>query len=221
MKLKETRKKIFYVLGLTILSSLINLLLKTVRINYKNYESLQKLENEKQNFVSAFWHGTMLIGWYLHYQTNIAALVSKSKDGDILEKILKKWGYKVVRGSSHVGGKEALILLTELAEEGYSVAITPDGSTGPIYKMKAGAVVTAKTKNVPLLLVGISCCRKKVLKSWDNFEVPYPFSTVNVVFSEPIRIDPKLSYEETNNLILECEKQLNKLREEAIKLCST
>ncbi len=221
MNLKETKKKIFYFLGITVLSSLINLLMKTVKFRFKNYEILQKLHDQKQNFVFAFWHGTMLAGWHINKNTNIAAIVSKSKDGDILEKVLRNWGYKVVRGSSHAGGKEALTLLIELAEKGHSVAITPDGPTGPIYKMKAGAVITAKTKKIPLVLAGISFCKKKVLKSWDNFEVPFPFSIVNVVLSEPIQIDSKLTYDETNTLILDCEKLLNGLREEAEKLCLT
>ncbi|MFA3782530.1 lysophospholipid acyltransferase family protein [Melioribacteraceae bacterium 4301-Me] len=220
MSTKKVRKKILYYLGLTVLSSLINFLMKTVKIRYKNYSTIEKFKSEKQNFVSAFWHGTMLTGWYIHKDTNIAALVSKSKDGDILEKLLGRWGYKVVRGSSSNGGKEALLLLLELAENGYSIAITPDGPKGPPYKMKAGAVITAKTKKIPLILAGISCCKKKVLKSWDNFEVPYPFSIINVVFSEPIWIDSKLNYEETNKLITDCEIKLNKLRKEASKLCS-
>lgn len=219
MKLNQTQKNILRFIGIRIVSSTINVLLKTLRIEVKNNEAVTKLVKEKKNFVTAFWHGSMLIGWYLQRNANTAALVSQSKDGDVLSVLLKKWNYNVVRGSSHIGGKEALDMMLELAKQNYSLAITPDGPTGPIYKMKAGAAVTAKKSKMPLFLVGIGIKNKFVLKSWDHFEVPVPFSKTVIVYSDPIMIDDSLNYDETNKTIIECEELLNKLQKEALDLC--
>jgi len=219
MKLNQTQKDILHFIGLRVSNFVLNVLLKTVRIKIINGEQVIKLHNEKKNFVVSFWHGSMLIGWYLQREKNISALVSKSKDGDLLANILEKWNYKVVRGSSHIGGKEALEMMLELTKQNYSLAITPDGPTGPIHKMKAGAVVTAKKSYIPLFLIGIGIKKKFVLKSWDQFEIPKPFTKAVAVYSDPLYVGADLSYEETNQKIIECEAILNKLQKDALQLC--
>ncbi len=219
MKLSNFQRNVLRYIGIRFASAAIRLLLKTLRIKTVNGESVTKFIHEKKNFVTAFWHGSMMIGWFIHRNDNAAALVSQSKDGDVLASTLEKWNYHVVRGSSSSGGNDALTIMILLIREGFSLAITPDGPRGPIYNMKAGAVITAKKSNAPLFLVGIGIKKKIVLKSWDRFEVPIPFSKVVAVYSEPIFIDQNLSYEETNQKIIECEELLNKLHKDALSLC--
>ncbi len=219
MKLSERQKKILRFLGTRLASFFINVLLNSVRIKIQNREAVEKLISEKKNFVVAFWHGSMMLGWYLHRDMNCAALVSMSKDGDVLANILSGWNFKVVRGSSHIGGKEALFSTTSLIKQNFSLTITPDGPTGPIHKMKAGAVITAKKTGVPLFLVGIGIKNKFILKSWDKFEVPRPFTKISIIYSNPILIGQELSYDDTSKIIEQCETELNKLQTEAFKLC--
>lgn len=219
MTLKEIKRNVLRSIGKRFSFFAIDVLCKSLKIKIENGEAVQKLINEKKNFVVAFWHGSMLIGWFLHRDKNFAALVSKSKDGDLLSNILTKWNFEVARGSSHIGGKEALEILLKQADEGYSIAITPDGPTGPIYKMKAGAVITAKKAKIPLFLLGIENNKKRKLKSWDGFEVPKFFSRTVAVYSDPIFIDAELSYDETSKKIEECEELLNNLQKKAEELC--
>jgi lysophospholipid acyltransferase (LPLAT)-like uncharacterized protein len=218
MKLSGTQKKILRFIGLRISTFAVNALLKTIRIKIINDSFLKEIRNTGKNYIAAFWHGSMFVGWYLNKNSNCSALVSKSSDGDILAHTLKKWNYNVLRGSSHVGGKEALEEMISLLNQNYSIAITPDGPTGPIHKMKAGAVVASKKTQVPLFLVGIYCNRKISLKSWDNFEIPKPFSKVAVLYSDPIIVDASLNYDETSMVIENCEKILNQLQSDAAKI---
>jgi len=217
MEFKEIKKSILNFLGLTVLTFIVNLVIKTYRIRIYNDDEVKKLYKSGENFISAFWHGSMLIPWYVNRKYKIAALVSKSKDGEILTRLLKNWNYNVVRGSSHIGGKEALNIMENTIDEGYSFAITPDGPTGPPYKMKAGAVVLAHRKSIPLLLMGTASNRNFVFNSWDKFQVPKPFSKVSVVYSEPIYVREDSSREEINKLIEECEIKLTELQKEAEK----
>lgn len=219
MKLNETQRNVLRYIGIKSASTAIRLLMKTLRIRTVNGGVITKVANEKKIFVSAFWHGSMMIGWYIHRGKNVAALVSQSKDGEVLAAVLEKWNYHVVRGSSSIGGHEALDIMVELMQKNYSLSITPDGPRGPIHKMKAGAVVAAKKSSAPLFLAGIGIKSKIVLKSWDRFEVPKPFTKVVVVYSDPILIDGNLSRETTNDKIIECEKLLNQLQKEALELC--
>jgi lysophospholipid acyltransferase (LPLAT)-like uncharacterized protein len=186
-----------------------------MRIITKNREVVNKLNQNNQNYVVAFWHETMLLPWYLHSSKNSAALTSKSKDGDLLAKQLKYWGYAVVRGSSSKGGDVALGIMIDYAKNKYSIAVTPDGPRGPVHKFKAGAVIAAKKSEIPLVLLGVGFKQKKFLKSWDKFQVPYFFTKAKVIYSEPIYIDKNLSYEETSEIILSCEKKLIELQNEA------
>lgn len=217
MNTKKVKQDTLRFLGTYLLKHSLDALCKSLRVTYKNKKVIDELKKKKQNYVLAFWHSTMIASWYLNRNDGFAALTSKSKDGDILAKQLKHWKYKVVRGSSSKGGDVALGIMVDHAKNGYSIAITPDGPRGPANKFKAGAVITAKKSGVPLVLMGIGVKSKKKLKSWDKFQIPNPLSRVNVMYSDPIFVDKKLSYDDTSKVIEECEKKLNVLQAEAEK----
>ncbi len=204
-------------LGNVLVPAVANLLAKSLKIEIENAEVLNELKKNNQNFIIAFWHGKMFAGWFVFGGENSSALVSKSNDGEILARTLKKWGYNVVRGSSHTGGKEALKKMEELLRKGFSLSITPDGPTGPAKEMKAGAIVLSKKTNVPVILAGICYEKKRVFNSWDKFELPAFFSRVKIRISEPFVVPSELSYEDTNGLISEKSEELNKLNEEICK----
>jgi len=215
MKIKIVKQNILRFLGNIFLFPAVNVLCKSLKIEIKNSDSITKYLKDGGKVVLAFWHGTMLIPWHLHRNNNFAALVSTSKDGDLLANILTKWNYDVTRGSSHKGGKEALELLLEKGKENYSIAITPDGPTGPPREMKAGAVISAQRTGLPLVLCGVANKKKYKLNSWDGFEIPKFFSRVVVNLSEPMFIDKDLNRDETSHIIKEYNDKLNHLQKEA------
>ncbi|MCK7527393.1 MAG: DUF374 domain-containing protein [Ignavibacteriales bacterium] len=100
-------------------------------------------------------------------------------------KILKRWNYNVIRGSSSVGGDVALSIMVDYAKNNNSIAITPDGPRGPAFKLKAGAVITAKKSGLPLVLMGIGYKNKKKLGSWTHFK--FHFSSQEQMRFSPIR----------------------------------
>lgn len=213
--MKKVKQTFYRVLGNLILKYSLDLLCKSLRIELINKEIIENLERQNQNYVLAFWHGTMLLPWYVHRNKNFSALTSLSKDGDLLAKQLKHWNYNVIRGSSHKGGDVALGIMVDCAKNNYSIAITPDGPTGPPRKFKAGAVITAKKSQIPLVLAGVGFSNKKILKSWDSFQVPMPFSKAKIIYSEPVTIAANLGYNETDMIIKSCESIMNELQEKA------
>ena len=218
MGYKSIKQNFLRFLGRNAAGSLINLLIKTLRVERINPVHFDTI-SENEQCVVAFWHGKMFLGWYLQKNKNFSALVSLSKDGDLLASLLSKWGFKVARGSSHIGGKEALEIMINQVREGASIAITPDGSKGPARKMKAGAVVLAKKCGIKLFAVGIGYKNRVTLRSWDSFEIPLPFSKAIAVYSDPVLIESGMTYEETSEKIIEFEKLLNELTEKAEALC--
>lgn len=211
MKLRKLKQDFLRFIGSYILNYAVNILCKSIRIRYNNLNIIEDLENQNKNFVLAFWHGNMLVPWFQFRNKDMAALISKSKDGDLLAKLLRHWKYQVVRGSSSNGGNTALGIMVDFAKNKSSVAVTPDGPKGPIFKFKAGAVITAKKSGIPLILVAAGIKRKRILHSWDHFEIPKLFSEVNIFFSDPIFIDPKLNYDDTSKVIKDCENTLSEL----------
>lgn len=215
--LKKARQETLRSIGFFILPRMIDALCKSLKVEIVNEQSIRTLEQKNENYVFAFWHGTMFLPWFIQRKKNFAALISQSKDGLLLSKVLKHWDYEVVRGSSSKGGDVALGILVDFAKNKKSVAITPDGPRGPVFKLKAGAVVAAKRSGIPVVLCGTAYKKKKILRNWDSFQIPMFFTEARLVLSDPIYIDRNLSYEETSVLISKCEEDLVKLQNTAGK----
>lgn len=161
--------------------TLMNLISKTWRIKVEG-------EMPSGNGIVIFWHGKMLPAWKILAGNNPYAVVSQSKDGEILSELLKRWGFELMRGSSSKDGKKILEKLIFTATSNL-VLMTPDGPRGPREVMKAGAVIAAQRANAPLFLCGILIKSKKIFKkSWDLFEFPLPFTKIIVKYSKPFYI---------------------------------
>ncbi|MCK9409178.1 MAG: lysophospholipid acyltransferase family protein [Bacteroidetes bacterium] len=191
---------------------------KSLRISKINNGAFNGLHADGKNYVVAFWHGSMFVGWFVHRPKNgnsVSALVSQSNDGEYLSIVLEQWGYSMIRGSSHIGGKEAMQLMVDALAGGSSLAITPDGPRGPRHEMKMGAVRAAQKASVPLVLAGIVVKKKRLLHSWDRFEVPLPFSKVIVNYSNPIIVPSDCTGDPLDELKLEMQRKLWELTDEA------
>ena len=73
--------------------------LGTCRIETRGLEACEKARQAGQPVIFLIWHGRLLIVPTFFRNRGIAALVSPSRDGEILVRIGKKWGYRLIRGS--------------------------------------------------------------------------------------------------------------------------
>lgn len=204
-----------YRVMLTLLEKTVRLLCATLRVEKVNGAAAFETLSSGTPSVLGFWHGTMIAPWHSFRGRNCAGMISRSKDGEMLAVLLKKWKYKVIRGSSSKGGKEALAAIVDTLKSGLSVGLTPDGPRGPAHEFKPGAVVAAMRAGAPLILLGAAYRKKIRLKSWDAFEIPYPFTRARLVFSEPIYISAEAPREEVSERIAWCGETLRHLQEEA------
>lgn len=160
--------------------------------------------------VIIFWHTYLLSGWkYLSKKGKYYAVVSPSRDGQYLVDLLTKWDLSFIRGSSDKNSKELLNQIVESAKLN-NVSITPDGPRGPKFKLKPGAVVAAFRANVPIQFLQIKNSNKRIFKkSWDNFELPLPFTTIEINISNPIIVPPESTREDIEALIQSIELEMN------------
>ena len=187
---------------------LIGAYLGTLRLEERNSAALHTLLQEGRPFVFVFWHGSMIYPWWrLRYQ-NAACLVSRSKDGEILSSILRGWGYHLIRGSSSKGSAESMAAMRQAILQGHILSVTPDGPRGPRHVLKMGAVRVAQTMRVPLLMAAAGFRSRRVLRSWDAFEIPYPFSRGIVEFADALTIEPGLEGDALEAMRLNIEMQM-------------
>jgi lysophospholipid acyltransferase (LPLAT)-like uncharacterized protein len=145
-----------------------------------------------QNYIGALWHNRLLIFPFVlrRFFSNRrgAALISASRDGDLLADAIARFGFDVVRGSSSRLGASAILQLTNVLASGRDVVITPDGPRGPAYELGPGIIFLAQKSGAAVLPVNMeysSCWR---LKSWDRFVLPRPFARIRVIIGQPYRV---------------------------------
>ncbi|RPG64904.1 MAG: DUF374 domain-containing protein [Flammeovirgaceae bacterium TMED290] len=154
---------------------------RTLVVGEKNIKNID-------SFVLVTWHGKCL-GVMEHFRKrNYHVLISQSRDGDIISDISKKFGYKLFRGSSNRGGKEAMKKMYEFFSLNPTgkLIITPDGPTGPEHKVKPGAFLLAKKSKKPVVPVIVDVKRSWKFKNWHTFYLSKPFSKMRVVYGKPI-----------------------------------
>jgi lysophospholipid acyltransferase (LPLAT)-like uncharacterized protein len=138
--------------------------------------------------VYAFWHRSVLMATWRYRNRGIAVMTSRSYDGEYIARIISKFGYVPVRGSSSRGAVGALIGMRRALEEKHSVAFTIDGPRGPRYVAKPGPVLLASKTGLPLCAFYLAAERAWVLNSWDKLVIPKPFSRVAVHMSALMRV---------------------------------
>lgn len=138
--------------------------------------------------IFAFWHRCIIPACYAFRGMNIAVMTSSSFDGEYIARIIQKFGYRPIRGSSTRGGVRALREMHQEIKEGRSTAFTIDGPLGPVFVAKPGPVLLARNTQAPIAAFYMAVERAWVLNSWDRLMIPKPFSRVNVQVSSYIRV---------------------------------
>ena len=146
----------------------------------------------RENYIGALWHNRLLIFPLVLRRffpnRHGAALISASRDGDLLADAIHRFDYDVVRGSSSKLGASGLLQLSDVIAKGRDVVITPDGPRGPAYELGPGIIFLAQKTGAAVLPINVEYSACWRVKSWDRFIIPKPFSKVRVIIGQPERI---------------------------------
>jgi len=170
-------------------------LASTWRYRVIGAESLERLRANNVPFIFSLWHGQLLPLIWHHHGERVAILVSEHRDGEMIARLAKSIGYRLIRGSSSRGGERALLALAKELREGREVAVTPDGPRGPARSYAPGALIAAQRTGAPILPVAAHADSAWRLSSWDNFMIPKPFAKVTIAYGEPTRVSVESSRE--------------------------
>lgn len=198
--------------------SLIRLVSATVRYRLNDKSGLVNNESNER-IIFALWHNRLALSlmMYRRYvarfapERRLAAMVSASRDGGFLARVLELFGAEPVRGSSSRRGPQALREMVSSAEAGLDLAITPDGPRGPCYQVQEGVISTAQLTGLPIVPVSYHLNWKYRPKTWDRFQVPLPFARCEIYAGRPIRIPREATVAEREILRRQLERALKEI----------
>lgn len=191
---------------------LVRLIMSTVKVETRGYEEIKALPGGK---ILAGWHGRTMIGTKIFFRQGVWTIISQSRDGEMQNKIFTKFGFKTIRGSTGRGGIQALAESIRVLKDGQTMAFTPDGPRGPSGVIQSGMMLMAKKSGCWLVPCGVSASKRWLVKSWDRYMVPKPFSRAIMICGEPIQVPPKVSDEEFEQIRQELERRMHALEREA------
>lgn len=160
-----------------------------------------------------FWHRCVLPATWLHRHQHPAVMTSRSLDGEFIARVIRRFGFIPVRGSSSRGGQRALLEMNKLLAAGNAVAFTIDGPRGPRYIAKKGPVLLARMSGAAITAFYVAVERAWVLKSWDALMIPKPFSRIYVRFAKKIFVPPDASDELMESRHAEMQAALDRITE--------
>ena len=195
--------------------ALIQLLARTWRWRIAGYEHFRRLEQQQLPVVFAFWHSGILPATFFWRNRGIVVLASQNADGDYSSNIIRRFGYRSIRGSTSRGAIRGAIYLLRALRAGTHVAFTVDGPRGPLYQVQQGVAWMASRSGAPILPFHIEARSAKILASWDRFQIPLPFSEVKIDIAEPMFLTPDHSDEALEARRLELQDTLTRLRTNA------
>ncbi len=213
MLLKTLKKKLVSWLGPWLAFWIIKLLGRTMRLVEIHPEIPRSFWEKGIPVIGALWHGRLLMMPIIYKGKKLSFLVSPHRDGQVMGKALKRFGFHAILGSTTRKGFSGFKQMVRA--HGSDIGIVPDGPRGPRQQVQIGVIELARRTGNPILPLTFSASKKKIFKTWDRFLLPYPFSKGVFVWGDPIYVDRNgdRDYLEEKRLLLE--RKLNELTEEA------
>jgi lysophospholipid acyltransferase (LPLAT)-like uncharacterized protein len=163
--------------------------------------------------ILAFWHDCIFPAIYAWRNLRIRVMSSDSFDGEYTGRIIRKFGFVKVRGSSSHGAVRGLLGMRREIEQGATVAFTIDGPRGPRYVAKPGPVVLARATGAPMVAFHIALENAWKLNTWDRSLVPKPFSRALLRVSRQIAVPASATDAERERFHAELQASLDRVRD--------
>jgi lysophospholipid acyltransferase (LPLAT)-like uncharacterized protein len=173
----------------------------------------QKYLDEQKPVLFALYHGRMVgLLRVLRLPKNLTILVSRSRDGEIVARMLQHLGFSLARGSPGRKAVEAGKQLVDAARRGQSLAITVDGPRGPQQEVKSGIIRMAEMTGLPIVPFVARARTTYWFWGWDKFMGPKWSTPIVYMYDDPIIVPNNCSDEERERIRLQLDERLTALR---------
>ena len=191
---------------------LVKLISRTYRYRLVDTQNEQQVLDAHKSVVYASWHQRFFPGiTFFATRQSIAIMISQSRDGEMIARVVDILGWRSVRGSSSKGGVRALKEIRSLTRQGIHIAHIVDGPQGPFGVIKPGLITIAQFAGSPIVPVIMSAERRWVFNSWDRFMIPKPFSRIFIRFAPPISVPRRLDADAFEALRQKIETRIKEL----------
>ncbi|WP_236625554.1 lysophospholipid acyltransferase family protein [Rhodopirellula baltica] len=178
----------------------------TFRIRVRNDQRERLVQRTGKQYALAILHAHQLAALSLS-APRVGAMVSRSRDGDLLMPLLRGNGCVPIRGSSGVGEKGGATALTKMirhVKDGNPSVIAVDGPRGPRGVAQKGIAMVAMKAAVPIIPVVLIPRRRWIMsKAWDRMQILLPFTMVDALFGDPIYPTPGESIDDLRAKVAE------------------
>lgn len=195
-------------------SWLIYLLGRSLRWESRGDENLEAIYRAGKRAIFSLWHGNIFSATWYWRRRGIVVMTSQSFDGEYIARCIQKHGCGAARGSSSRGGLKALAEMARILRQGRDVAVTVDGPRGPRHVAKMGPVLLAKRTGAAIFCFHISLQHKIQLKTWDESQIPLPFSRALILKAPPIYVPRNADEAMVKENLQEMQTVLDQLRED-------
>ena len=190
----------------------IRLIGPTLRVTV-SFEDGAPASLDTRPMILAFWHNCIFPATYIWRNLQVRVMSSDSFDGEWTGRIIRKFGFVKVRGSSSRGAVRALLGMRRELEHGWPVAFTIDGPRGPRFVAKPGPVLLARATGAPMVAFHIAVQKAWILNTWDRSMIPKPFSRALMRVSRRIMVPADAGDSQKEQFHAELQAGLERVRE--------
>ena len=139
--------------------------------------------------IYANWHRHSVVLCVHHGEFGRWLMASPAPYLSAVRRLARWLGLRLVEGTSHDGGQEALDALAEQLVAGESVVLAVDGPRGPAFRAKRGCFVLAQRSGAPIVPVAYVARSNRTLHSrWDRMRWIRFFDRLDIRYGRPIWI---------------------------------
>ena len=167
----------------------------TLRLRVIGLDAVVPAWRESRPLIYALWHGRLLMAPWIAARLasvrgarRVRVLASRSRDGELLARFVRRFGLDAVRGSSSRGGAAAVRALASALRAGDDVVVAPDGPRGPRHRVQPGLAALAALSGASVVPLAFAARPSRSLATWDRLLVPAPFARCAMVFGEAVQV---------------------------------
>lgn len=134
-------------------------------------------------------HGELWPLLWVVRDCDVSVLTSRSGDGELLARVLRRQGFGLLRGSSSAEAAAAGRAALRLLRRGGRLGLAVDGPKGPRGVVQDGVLRLAQRGDVPIVaLRRVGGAPWVAPGSWDRFEIPRPGDRTVVRVLPPLHV---------------------------------
>ncbi|HOS99922.1 MAG TPA: DUF374 domain-containing protein [Acidobacteriota bacterium] len=187
----ETRRtetlgdRLFRRVGAPLIAGYIRALAATQRLRIEGLDQFDAAKASGRPIVFAFWHEDLfnveIVNLRRGPKGRVAVMISRSRNGEMLTRVMERLGLVAVRGSSSRGAVGGLVELKHWLAipsdpHPHCAALALDGPRGPRRVGKPGAALLARRARAMVVVLGFDPRPRITFNSWDRTRLPWPFS---------------------------------------------